>query len=294
MRECYTIHIAMSSTIPDSGESGRRKRRSPRLAKAVEVRLAGRGSSGEVIVEDALTADISKHGASIASRNQFPMGSPIAIRRPNGKPMRARVVSVKPGPGESGGGLRLDGAGESGGGLRLDGAADGAYVVGVEFVGEEAAWDLEFPKDWTDYFSRPEEAPAPAGEERRAMDQEDRALEGILRKARALRASAESMLAEYAAQVEGARRQNTSVLATQVEEFHAWKSILEGESSTQFDAAKKALEAERERARQEMELEAATVTRRIKEIAVQCQAALTAGEELFQQLRVKEIGRAHV
>jgi hypothetical protein len=199
----------MSSTTPDSGDSGRRKRRSPRLAKSVEVRLAGRGSAGEVIVEDALTADISKHGASVACRNRFPLGSPIAIRRPNGKPMRARVVSVKPG------------------------AADGKYNVGVEFVGDEGAWDLEFPKDWTDYFSRPEDAaeeavPAVAvsAEQRAAMGQEDRALEGILRKAQALRASAESMLAEYAAQVEGARRQNTSVLAAQVEEFHAWKSIL--------------------------------------------------------------------
>jgi hypothetical protein len=253
----------MSSTATGSGES-RRKRRSPRLAKAVEVRLAGRGLSGEVIVEDVQTADISKHGACIASHNRFPLGSPIAIRRPNGKPMRARVVSVK------------------------SGDADGSFHVGVEFVGEEAAWDLEFPKDWTDYFNRPEEAAAPTSAERAAMSQEDRVLEGILRKSQALRAQAESMLAEYAAQVEGARRQNTSVLAAQVEEFHAWKSILEGESSSQLDAAKKALEAEHDRARQEMELEAGTVARRIKEIAAQCQAALKDGEELFQQLRVKE------
>jgi hypothetical protein len=260
----------MSSTSPDSGESARRKRRSPRLTKAVEVRLAGRGLSGEVIVEDAQTTDISKHGASVASHNRFPLGSPIAIRRPNGKPMRARVVFVKPG------------------------TADGSFSVGVEFVGEEAAWDLEFPKDWTDYFNRPEDAavegatPGRTPAERQAMDQEDRALEAVLRKAQALRASAESMLAEYASQVDGARRQNTSVLAAQVEEFRAWKSILEGESSTQFDAAKKALETERERARQEMELEAGAVSRRIKEIAAQCQAALQAGEDLFQQLRVNE------
>ncbi len=255
----------MSSASPDSGESARRKRRSPRLAKAVEVRVAGRGVSGEVIVEDAQTADLSKHGASIASRNRFPLGSPIAIRRPNGKPMRARVISLKPG------------------------ASEESFHVGVEFVGEEAAWDLEFPKDWNDYFTHPEEAAAnAAAAARRATDQEDRALEGILRKAQALRTSAENMLAEYAAQVDGARRQNTSVLAAQVEEFHAWKSILEGESSTQLAAARKALEAERERARQEMELEATTVARRIKEIGTQCQAALQAGEELFQQLRVKE------
>src|SRR5579871_5835583 len=246
----YTIFDSMS-TASDSHDSGRRKRRSPRLAKAVEVRLAGRGASGDVIVEDALTADISKHGACIGSRNRFPLGSPIAIRRPNGKPMRARVVSVK------------------------TGSPDGTFLTGVEFVGEEAAWDLEFPVEWTDYFNRPEEtaAPASSGPSRQAAGAEDRALEGMLRKAQALRASAESMLAEYAAQVDGARRQNTSVLAAQVEEFHAWKSILETESASQFDAAKKALESERERARQQMELDTAEVTRKIQEIAKQGQAA---------------------
>jgi hypothetical protein len=258
--------VVMTSTLPEIGESSRRKRRSPRLAKAVEVRVAGRGESGEVIVEDAETSDISKHGACIVSRSRFPVGSPIAIRRPGGKPMRARVVSIKPG------------------------VSEGLLNVGVEFVGEEAAWDLEFPKDWTDYFNRPEDSPISAAtdEQRRTITLEDRALEGILRKAQALRASAETMLGEYAAQVEGARRQNTSVLAAQVEEFHAWKSILEGESSNQLEAAKKSLENEREIARQEMELEAATVARRIKEIGAQCQAALKASEELFQQLRVNE------
>src|SRR5579871_731454 len=180
--------------------------------------------------------------------------------------MRARVVSVK------------------------TGSPDGTFLTGVEFVGEEAAWDLEFPVEWTDYFNRPEEtaAPASSGPSRQAAGAEDRALEGMLRKAQALRASAESMLAEYAAQVDGARRQNTSVLAAQVEEFHAWKSILETESASQFDAAKKALESERERARQQMELDTAEVTRKIQEIAKQGQAALAAGEELFNQLRVRE------
>src|SRR5258706_14008742 len=101
----------------DSGESSRRKRRSPRLAKAVDVRVAGRGDTGEVIVESTATLDISKHGACVVTRNRFPLGSPIAVRRPGGKPMRARVVSLKQGPSE------------------------GTLLTAVEFVGEDAAWD---------------------------------------------------------------------------------------------------------------------------------------------------------
>src|SRR5258708_6074984 len=255
----------MQESPREHKKSHRRKRRSPRLPKAVEVRLAGRGQSGGGIVESTETVDISKHGACVATRNIFPIGSPIAIRRPGAAPMRARVVSSKA-------------------------AAEGVLNIGVEFIGDEGNWDLEFPKDWDDYFRDPrqEALSAASAEARHKMRIEDGALEGVLRKAEALRASAESMLAEYAAQVDGARRQNTSVLAAQVEEFRAWKSILEGETSSQVESAKEAIGADLDRGRKSLEQQTAALAHRVKELADQCTAGLKSSEELYQQVRATE------
>jgi len=249
----------MSSAHSDHSS---RKRRSPRLPKAVEVKLAGRGESGEVIVESTETIDISKHGACVITRNRFPLGSPIAVRRPNAAPMRARVVSAKPGE------------------------EAGTTYLGVEFVGDDGNWDLEFPKDWNDYFRR--DAAAEDPEARGKLRLEEGALESVLRKAEKLRNQAESMLAEYAAQVDGARRQNTSVLASQVEEFRAWKSILQGETSSQASAAKEAIAADLERARQRLEQETAELTAHVAELTAQCKDGLKSSEALYQQVRVTE------
>src|SRR5882724_754163 len=129
-------------------DTSSRKRRSPRLPKALEVRVAGRSETGEVIVETTETVDISKHGAAVKTRNRFSVGSPIAVRRPGAKPMRARVVSAK-----------------------VTDAEAGLLQLGVEFIGDEAAWDLEFPKDWEDYFQhkRDAAADAPTAEERKKL-----------------------------------------------------------------------------------------------------------------------------
>src|SRR5258708_8466669 len=195
----------MQESPREHKKSHRRKRRSPRLPKAVEVRLAGRGQSGGGIVESTETVDISKHGACVATRNIFPIGSPIAIRRPGAAPMRARVVSSKA-------------------------AAEGVLNIGVEFIGDEGNWDLEFPKDWDDYFRDPrqEALSAANAEARHKMRIEDGALEGVLRKAEALRATAESMLAEYAAHVHGSPRPTTPLFSPHVTKLPPPNCLLNG------------------------------------------------------------------
>ena len=252
--------------MSESQGSSRRKRRSPRLPKSVEVRLAGRGASGEVIVESTETLDISKHGACVVTRNAFPLGSPIAIHRPGGKPMRARVVSSKA-------------VGN-----------DGILNIGVEFVGDDGNWDLEFPKDWDDYFVDPkkETAQALSNGDRPKLRTEDGALEGVLRKAESLRAQAESMLAEYNAQLENARRQNSSALAAHVEEFRAWKSVLEGATVAQLGSAKEAINADIEQGRRKLEQHTASLAKRVKDLAEQSAAGVKSSEELHQQVRVTE------
>ncbi len=244
-----------------------KKRRSPRLAKAVDVKIAGKGADGSVLVEDTRTRDVSKYGASISTRRNFAVGSPIAIRRPGSEPMRAHVVSVKP-----------------------DEEA-GSLLLGIEFIGDDGHWGLDFPRDWKDFFQRngqeyetePEEKPAFA---------EDRALESLVRKAEALRNQAASMLMEFSSQVEDARRENSSALAAQVESFTSWKSIIEGESTVQVRAASESIRAETARILAQLEKDSAGLRQKIGDLTRECETSLHAAEETFQQLRLRETPKA--
>lgn len=191
-----------------------RSRRSPRLAKSEEVKLAAKNADGELVVETTRTLDISKHGAALNSRYAFPHGAAIALRRSRGKPMRGRVVSCRLGP-------------------------DDTFALGIEFVEGEGNWELEFPKEWQDSY-RPEPAPKPATSA--APQPGHDALEALVSKAEALRVQAESLLAEFQGQLQTQRSQHAAGLAAQAEKLRGLKSTWETEARAQIQAAQKSVQ----------------------------------------------------
>ena len=145
------------------------RRRSPRLARVVEVEIAGRGADGKVLVESTSTCEISRHGASLTARTPYPRSAPLAIRRSGGKPALARVVSVK------------------------SCSRPGLQQLGVGFVEDESYWEHEFPSDWQDNDGPAVEGEKPAEEPAAAhqrVHELDESLERVVRKGETLRAQA--------------------------------------------------------------------------------------------------------
>ncbi len=254
----------------ESRKHNGRRRRSVRLAQAVTVEIAGRKPDGKVFVEETRTCEISRQGASLMTRNSFSLGSPMAIRRPGAQPARAHVVSVKPGP------------------------EPGLLQVGVEFVGSEAYWDCEFPRDWQDSYQPaardggPGDAEAePAAEKlaaaRRRISALDESLEGAVRKAETVRAQADTTLQECAAQIEAIRRESAAALATQLDLLDARKSSLEEEFVGQAGAAVEAIRAQLESAQAQSAAEADGLQQKVAALCRQLDAALQTGQEEHQQ-----------
>ena len=158
-RRAESLPVSAEKRVKPNG-----RRRSPRLARVVEVEISGRGADGKVLVESTSTCDISRHGASLTARTPFPRSAPLAIRRSGGKPALARVVSVK------------------------SCSQPGLQQLGVGFVEDESYWEHEFPSDWQDNDGpavedeKPAEEPtAPAAEATRA--QEERAGASLVQQA---------------------------------------------------------------------------------------------------------------
>lgn len=244
-----------------------RQRRSARLTQAVAIEIAGKGADGTVFVESTRTCEISRYGASLTTRSPFPIGSPMAIRRTGGKPIRARVVSATPSP------------------------EPGLHKVGVEFVTEESYWDCEFPREWQDSYApvAAEEQPAAARERLGALDA---ALEAVVRKAETVRAQAETMLVECAGQIEAARQQSASALASQLDTLAARKKSLEEDFAGQARAAAEAIRAQEEHARASLTQQAAGLEQKVAEIGRQIELAIQAGREKYRQALAEEAQKA--
>ena len=247
------------------------RRRSPRVARVVEVEITGRGADGKVLVESTSTCDISRHGASLTARTPFPRSAPLAIRRAGGKPALARVVSVK------------------------SCSQPGVQQLGVGFVEEESYWEHEFPPDWQDKDGpavedeKPAEEPAAAHQRIHALDE---SLERVLRKGETLRTQAETMLREFAEQMEAARRQGVSALAPQLDLLAARKNIAREELADQARAAAEAIRAQEERAGASLVRQTAGTEEKIGKVARQFEAAMQAALEKYQQTLAQEARKA--
>ena len=247
------------------------RRRSPRLARVVEVEIAGRGADGKVLVESTSTCDISRHGASLTARSPFPRSAPLAIRRSGGKPALARVVSVK------------------------SCSQPGLRQLGVGFVEEESYWEHEFPPDWQDKDGpagedgKPAEEPAAVHQRIHALDE---SLERVLRKGETLRAQAETMLREFAEQMEVARRQGVSALAPQLDLLAARKNIAREELTDQARGAAEVIRAQEERAGASLVRQAAGTEEKIGKLARQFEAAMQAALEKYQQTLAQKGSKA--
>ncbi len=236
-----------------------RSRRSPRLAKSEEVKLAAKHADGSLVVEATRTLDISKHGAALNSQHSFPLGAAIALRRARGKPMRGRVVSCRPCP-------------------------DGRYALGIEFVEGEGDWELEFPKEWQDSY-RPSE-PMVSGAESKARQPDQDALEALVVKAEALRAQADSLLAEFQSKLEAQRRQDTADLTLRTEKLRVSKSTWETEVYNQILAAKKSIGEHIERSLAQFQKTSEGWQRKVDDLRGQVESALKSFHETLGQQRM--------
>ena len=264
---------------PDIRKTNGHRRRSPRLARVVEVEIAGRGADGKVLVESTSTCDISRHGASLTARTPFPRSAPLAIRRSGGKPALARVVSVK------------------------SCSQPGLQQLGVGFVEEETYWEHEFPPDWQDkdgpavhdekpagkptapQGEKPAEEPAAAHQRVHALDE---SLERVLLKGETLRAQAETMLREFAEQMEAAQRQGASALAPQLDLLAARKNIAREELAEQARATAEAIRAQEERASASLVRQAAGTEEKIGNLFRQFEAAIPGVLEKYRQPLAQE------
>ena len=243
------------------------RRRSPRLPRVVEVEIAGRGADGKVLVESTSTCDISRHGARLTARTPFPRSAPLAIRRSGGKPALARVVSV------------------------TSCSEPGLQQLGVGFVEDESYWEHEFPPDWRDKDGpavedeKPAEEPATAHQRVHALDE---SLERVLQKGETIRAQAETMLREFAEQMEAARRQGASSLAPQLDLLAARKNIAREELAEQARAVAEAIRAQEERAGASLVRQAAGTEEKIGNLARQFEAAMQAALEKYQRTLPQE------
>ncbi len=244
-------------------QDGSRRRRSPRVAQAFPVTIAGRGADGSVFVESTRTCDISKYGASLTTEHPCAIGAPLAIRRAGAKPMRARVVAAKPGP------------------------QSGSFQLGVEFVGEETTWDLEFPQEWQDDFDAAAEQQKQAAPWQQAQAQ-DASLERVIKKAEFLRGQAEAMLQEFAAQVEAARQEGIRTLALQLDLLTSQARDFEAKLAGQVEISAEAVRVRAEKAQSSLVQDSVRLEEKFAALKTQWDAALRAGEEQYQQILTRE------
>ena len=244
-----------------------RRRRSPRLAHAVAVEIAGRGDDGKVLVESTSTREISRHGASLAARTPFPRGAPLAVRRSGGKPALARVVTVRPSP------------------------EPGLLELGVEFVEEEGYWEYEFPPEWQDQDPpavRDEKLAEKSPEANQRIHSLDESLEAVLRKGETLRTQAETMLQEFAQQIEAVRQQSASALAPQLDLLAARENSAREELAEQARSTAEAIRTQEQRVHTSLVKQAAGAEEKIGKLPRKFEAVIQAAAEKQQQALAQE------
>jgi hypothetical protein len=273
-----------------TGTAKGRQRRSPRLAHFVTVQIAGKGPDGKVFLETTRTEDLSQHGACLLAVNDFAIGAPLALRREGAvKPARARVVSIKPGP------------------------EPGIRRLGIEFVGGEGYWDIEFPESEIGgprseppaAEAGPESAaPAPDAEGTPALPEEklarmaqriralDAALEAVSRKSETVRAQADNTLREARAQREAAERQAAASLAAQVEASAARQAEMQSEMAAQPRAALQAFCEQAGEVLDGLRTQAAEIERKLAAVSAEQQVAAEAAAGKWQELWDRQEAKA--
>jgi PilZ domain len=108
-----------------SGSSSSTRRRSGRLPVRVKVRLAGTNAQSQDFEERSETIEVSKYGAKVALHHELKVGSVLTLERPEAD-RNARFKVVYQSSPEAGSGQR---------------------ETGIEFVGVDSFWGIEFPPD---------------------------------------------------------------------------------------------------------------------------------------------------
>lgn len=118
----------MSGHIPGSSEATRR--RSGRLPVRVKVHLTGSDTRSGAFDERTETIEVSKYGAKVSVHHELRVGAILDLERPDAdRTSRFKVVyQDSPDP------------------------STGQRETGIEFVGVDSFWGIEFPPDrsvWT-------------------------------------------------------------------------------------------------------------------------------------------------
>jgi len=109
-------------------KSSQGMRRSTRLALAIPVEVSGKDASGKDVREKTKTRLINKHGAMVALRHRFKIGSEVTLRVPHlSRQRECRVAWIGGDP-----------------------KKQGKYETGLELLRVENLWEIQFPpEDWT-------------------------------------------------------------------------------------------------------------------------------------------------
>ena len=108
-------------------EPARKPRRTSRLALAISVEITGKDGDGAEFSEKATTQLVSKHGALVLLKHRLAEDSPVELYVPNLQRQQGCRVAWVGGQAEE----------------------SGKYETGLEFVGAENFWEIQFPSgDW--------------------------------------------------------------------------------------------------------------------------------------------------
>ncbi len=108
-----------------SGNEGSPRRRSGRLSLHVKVRLSGANVEGNTFEERSETLEVSKYGARVTLHHDLKVGSIMGLERPDSE-RQARFKVVYQAPPDP---------------------ATGRRETGIEFVGVDSFWGIDFPPD---------------------------------------------------------------------------------------------------------------------------------------------------
>ena len=108
-----------------SGSGDATRRRSGRLPVHVKVRLSGSDAKSQAFEEPSETIEVSKYGARVAVQQELKVGTILTLERP-GTDRVSRFKVVYQNPPDPGNGRR---------------------ETGIEFVGVDSFWGVEFPPD---------------------------------------------------------------------------------------------------------------------------------------------------
>ena len=113
--------MGISSSMSDSTA----RRRSARVTMHLKVVLSGVNAQSENFEERTETIEVSKYGAKVYTRQEFKIGAPLSLERPDAERVsKFKVVYQSPADPET-----------------------GRRETGIEFVGVDSFWGVQFPPE---------------------------------------------------------------------------------------------------------------------------------------------------